>query len=489
MSAYSRRSFLKGSVIAAGVGLVQSLPTRAWARPIGANDAIRVAIIGLHNKGIPHLKQLLGEPDVRVTALCDLDPAMLARAKAVAAEKQVEPFTCTDARDVLNRSDVDAVVIATGNHWHALLTVWACQAGKDVYVEKPMSHTIWEGRKMIEAAARYDRMVQVGMQYSSDLGLQAAGEYVRSGQLGKIKHLRAVFYSKRDGIGRRMPWYPADVDYNLFCGPAAMAPLERDQLHYDWHWSWATGNGELGNNGVHLMGAALRLLGLTSTPRRVMSVGGRFGYDDVGETPNTLLTVYDYPDTPIIYEQRNLAAKPGVNYADQHHGLRAGIVATCEGGVVAGLVGATAFDHHGKVIQKFPGDGGSTHMRNFLESVRSRRAGDLKASVEFGHVAAAVCHQGNISYRIGQTIAPGDAAESLAAIPAAQEIFSELQTHLGVHQIDLEQHRLTKGQWIEIEPDGEGIARVETGDEQALEKARFLLRETQRFPFVIPEEV
>ena len=128
-------------------------------------------------------------------------------------------------------------------------------------------------------------------------------------------------------------------------------------------------------------------------------------------------------------------------------------------------------------------------MRNFLDSLRSRRAEDLKASVEFGHVAAAVCHQGNISYRIGQTIAPEAAAESLAAVPAAQEIFRELQTHLGVHQIDLEQHRLTKGQWLEIEPDGEGIARIETGDERALEKARFLLRETQRPPFVIPEQV
>jgi hypothetical protein len=237
------------------------------------------------------------------------------------------------------------------------------------------------------------------------------------------------------------------------------------------------------------MGAALRLLGLTTAPRRVMSVGGRFGYDDVGETPNTMLTVYDYADTPIIYEQRNLAAKPGVTYADQHHGLRAGIVATCEGGVVAGLVGATAYDRDGKVIQKFPGDGGSTHMRNFLESLRTRRAEDLKASVEFGHVAAAVCHLGNISYRIGETSAPGDAAKSLTAVPAAQEIFSELQTHLGVHQIDLGQHRLTKGQWLDIEPSGEGIARVEKGDERALGKARFLLRETQRPPFVVPEQV
>ncbi|MEO7600532.1 MAG: Gfo/Idh/MocA family oxidoreductase [Opitutus sp.] len=489
MTAYSRRSFLKGSAIAASAGLVHSFPSSVWARPTGANDAVRVAIIGLHNKGIPHLKQLLEETDVRITALCDLDPAMLARARAVATEKQVEPFTCTDPRDVLNRADVDAVVVATGNHWHALLTVWACQAGKDVYVEKPMSHTVWEGRKMIESAARYGRIVQAGMQYSSDSGLIAAGEYVRSGQLGKIKHVRAVFYSKRDGIGKRFPWYPKDVDYNLFCGPAAMAPLERDQLHYDWHWSWATGNGELGNNGVHLLGVAFRMLGYTSIAPRVLSVGGRFGYDDVGETPNTMLTVYDYPDTPIIYEQRNLPAKPGVNYSDQCHGLRAGIVATCEGGVVAGLVGASAVDQDGKLIQKFPGDGGATHMRNFLDSVKSRRAQDLKASVEFGHVVAAACHHGNISYRIGQRAPQTDIRKSLASNPAAEQIFGELQTHLGVHQIDLDRHQLTLGQSLECDATGEAITQVSSGDARSLEQARYLLHESQRPPFVIPDQV
>jgi hypothetical protein len=489
MTAYSRRNFLKGSVIAAGAGLTGAFQPSAWANPVGANQAVRVAIIGLHNKGIPHLKQLLDEPNVRVTALCDLDSAMLERAKALASEKKVEPFTCTDARDVLNRSDVDVVVIATGNHWHALLTVWACQAGKDVYVEKPMSHDVWEGRKMIEAAVRYSRVVQTGMQYGSDPGLIAAGEYLRSGQLGKIKHLRAVFYSKRAGIGRKFPWYPRDVDYNLFCGPTAMAPLERDQLHYDWHWSWATGNGELGNNGVHLMGVALRWLGLNTVAPRILSVGGRFGYNDVGETPNTMLTVYDYPDTPIIYEQRNLAAKPGVEYADQNHGLRAGIVATCEGGVLAGLVGASAFDPDGKLIQKFPGDGGASHMRNFLEAVRTRRTNELKASVEFGHVAAAACHYGNISYRIGQANTVTEVDKSLAPVPAAQPIFAELQTHLGVHQIDLAQHPLTLGSWVECDASGDGIARVGSSDDRALEKARYLLHETQRPPFVIPDQV
>ena len=489
MTAYSRRTFLKGSVVAAGAGLLPRSQRSVWAAPAGANDAVRVAIIGLHNKGIPHLKQLLDEPGVRVTALCDLDATMLARAKTIATEKKVEPFTCSDARDVLNRADVDVVVIATGNHWHALLAVWACQAGKDVYVEKPMTHTVWEGRKMIEAATRYDRIVQAGMQYSSELGLIAAGEYLRSGQLGKIKHVRAVFYSKRDGIGKRFPWYPKDVDYNLFCGPAEMAPLRRDQLHYDWHWSWATGNGELGNNGVHLIGAAMRLLGKTSLPPRISSVGGRFGYDDVGETPNTMLTVYDYPDTPIIYEQRNLAAKPGVNYSDQCQGLRAGLVATCEGGVVAGLVGASAFDHDGKLIQKFPGDGGATHMRNFLDAVRSRRAAELKASVEFGHLAAAACHHGNISYRIGELSSAAEAARSLASVPAAEQIFGELQTHLGVHQIDLDRHRLTLGQSVTCDATGEVIEHVSSGDTRSLDQARYLLRESQRPPFVIPDQV
>jgi hypothetical protein len=481
-----RRRFLKSSAVAAGAALFARVPSSARANPVGANDAVRLAIIGLGRKGIPHLKQLLEVRDVRIAALCDVDPHGTEMAKA----KGVQPFTSTDAREVLARRDVDAVLVVTGNHWHALLTVWACQAGKDVYVEKPMSHTIWEGRKMVEAAARYNRIVQVGMQYSSETGLREAREYLRSGKLGRIQHIRTIYYGKRDSIGRREPWYPQNVNYDLFCGPAPMVPLERNQLHYDWHWMWDTGNGDLGNNGVHLLGVALQMTARTGLPRRILSLGGRFVIDDVAETPNTMMTVYDYPDFPIIYEQRGLPAKPGVSYMDQSQGMRGvGVIVKCEGGHVAGLTGATAYDNDGKVIEKFTGDGGAGHMRNFLEAVKSRRSRDLAAPAEFGHLVAAVCHHGNISYRLGAPAKRSRVERAFAGNASAQGIFAELEQHLGVHGIDLERQTLTLGQWVQSEHANDSIVAVESGREEDLARARFLLRETQRPPYVIPDQV
>ena len=481
MQNLSRRRFLKTSLIAAGAGLASTRWTSAWAQPVGANDAVRIAIIGLSTKGTAHIKQLLETPGVRIAAVCDLDSQMIARATELLAARQVTAFTTTDARAVLDRADIDVVVIATSNHWHALLTVWACQAGKDVYVEKPMSRTVWEGRQMIEAAARHRRIVQVGMQYHSETGLAAAQRYLATGKLGRIRHVRAVVYAKRDSIGRRAPWYPENLDYDRFCGPTPVVPLERTNLHYDWHWMWATGNGDLGNNGVHVLGAALRFAGHTTLAPRIVSLGGRYAIDDVAETPNTMLTLYDYPEIPVLYEQRGLTAKPGVTYMDQCQGQRLGIIVTCEGGSVAGLTGAVAFDNDGKVLEKFPGDGGATHMRNFLDAVRSRRDADLAAPATLGHLAAATCHYGNISYRVGVP-ASGAAAESaLGSFAVARGVLQELNQHVGLHGVDLARTPFTVGTSIHPDETGDGIARVgATGD---LTTARYLLRETQRPPY------
>ncbi|MEQ2006135.1 MAG: Gfo/Idh/MocA family oxidoreductase, partial [Limisphaerales bacterium] len=181
--------------------------------------------------GRGHLKRLSARKDVRVVALCELDPSAIARAVKEAGANCVAPFTCTDAREIMARADVDVVVIATGNHWHALHAVWGCQAGKDVYVEKPMTHTVWEGRKLIEAAEKYGRIVQVGTQYRSETGLAAGIDYVRSSALGRLKHVHALCFTTRKSSVRRAPWYPDFLDYNLFCGPTPMIPLEREELH------------------------------------------------------------------------------------------------------------------------------------------------------------------------------------------------------------------------------------------------------------------
>ena len=487
----SRRTFLHRSTIAAGVTLAAASGLRpsTFANPTGANGDIRLGLIGLNGKGSSHLKNLLKMSGVRVAALCDVDPRVLERVAATIPETQLAPFKTTNARELIARPDIDAVMIVTSNHWHALLTVWACQAGKDVYVEKPMSRTVWEGRKMIEAAAKYNRIVQVGTHYRSETGLAEAIRFLHEGQLGKIRHVRAVYYGRRESIGHKQPWYPDWLDYDVFCGPTPVRPLERTKLHYDWHWNWATGNGEIGNNGVHILDVAARIGRHTTPPRRVMSLGGRYVVEDSAETPNTQLAVYDYPEIPLFFENRALPAKPGVTFMDQHGGLRVGVVAQCEGGSLSGLMGATAYDPSGKVIRKFPGDGGGGHVRNFFDAVRSRRSQDLAAPVEAGHLSAALCHYGNISYRVGDAAPSSRIGDALGAIPVAGEIHRELEQHLGVHQVDLAKHPFRLGPWLQLDAVGDSIVGVSSKNEYALERARFLLREVQRPPYVIPEQV
>jgi predicted dehydrogenase len=489
MKTLTRRSFLKTAAVAGAGAAASAVPTSTRAAPVGANGAIRIAIIGLGTKGRAHLKQLAGREDTRVVALCDVDEAVMARAVKEAETSLAAPFTCTDARQIMARQDVDVIVIASGNHWHALQAVWGCQAGKDVYVEKPMTHTVWEGRQLIAAAAKYGRIVQAGTQYRSERGLAEGIEYVRSNALGRLTHVHAVYYGGRGAIKRREPWYPDFLDYNLFCGPTPMIPLEREKLHYDWHWSWATGNGELGNNGVHLLDVALRFIGADTAPRRILGLGGRFVHKDAADTPNTQIAVYDYPKVPVIYEGRALSAKPGMAMMDQVNGVRVGVVAHCEGGYVSGLAGCAAHDPSGKVIKKFAGDGGRGHMDNFLQAVRSRRAADLAAPATVGHVSAALCHYGNISLRVGEATEPAAIARELESIPAAAGMSRSMQEHLQVHGIDLAQQRLTLGPWLELDPAADAITQVSSRDDAALARARYLLHEAQRPPFVIPEKV
>jgi predicted dehydrogenase len=487
----TRRTFLRHSGLVAGTTLAAAhgLRPSALANPVGANGDVRLGVIGLNGKGAAHLKNLVKMPGVRVAGLCDVDPRVLARVAATIPTTQLAPFKTTDARELISRSDIDAVMIVTSNHWHALLTVWACQAGKDVYVEKPMSHTVWEGRKMVEAAAKYDRIVQVGTHYRSEAGLAEGIRFLHEGQLGKIKHVRAIIYGRRESIGRKQPWYPDWLDYDRFCGPTPMQPLERSNLHYDWHWNWSTGNGEIGNNGVHVLDIAARIGRHTSPPRRIMSLGGRYVVEDAAETPNTHLAVYDYADVPLFFENRSLPAKPGVTFMDQQGGIRSGVVAQCEGGYLSWLVGATAYDPSGKVIKKFVGDGGSGHVPNFFAAVRSRRKADLAAPVEAGHLSAALCHYGNISYRVGDAAPASRIAEALGALPAAGEIHRELQQHLQAHEVDLKKQPFRLGPWLELDAIGDSITAVASQNEAALDRARFLLREVQRPPYVIPEQV
>ncbi|MBI5692480.1 MAG: Gfo/Idh/MocA family oxidoreductase [Verrucomicrobia bacterium] len=479
----TRRSFLRTTSAAATLAF-PSVRRSLAAAAGSANEAVRLAVIGLGGKGKSHVKQVLGLPEARLTALCDVDPERLSAQVAVAREAGLQPFTATDPRRILERPDVDAVIIATPNHWHALLTIWACRAGKDVYVEKPISHQMWEGAQMVAITRQTGRIVQSGTQYRSDEGIRAAAAWIKEGHIGKPKFAHVAWYEYRPGIGRAAPHRPTTLDYDLYCGPAAAEPLTRPKLHYDWHWVWSTGDGDLGNSGVHPIDACRMMAGLTDLPRRALCLGGRFGVDDAGETPNTQLTLLDYPGLPMLVENRNLPAKAGQKAMDQFRGIREGFALDCEGGSFVGLKGGGwIYDRDGKRLKQFPGEGGSRHMLNFLRAVRSRRAEDLNAPVLQGHYSAVLCHIGNLSWRLGRPESAAACRDAVRNHPGAAAALEQFERHLVANDLESAKARFVLGPWLELDPSGETIRAVSGADASTLARARALARGSHRAPY------
>jgi len=478
MKSMSRRSFAK-RCLAWGLGAT----LMPYARVRGANDDIRVAVVGFRSQGSNHIKWFSKIPGVRVVAICDADQAFIDREVQGFKQRNERVDTYTDVRKLLEDKDIDAVITATPNHWHALVTVWACQAGKDVYVEKPVSHTVWEGRKMVEAARKYGRMVQAGTQNRSDAGLKAVGEYIRAGHLGKVLRARCYYYGRRDSIGKvngPQP-IPETVNYDLWTGPAPMAPLMRKKLHYDWHWQWPYGNGDLGNNGIHYIDICRWILGYTGLPKRVMSFGGKFLWDDDRQTPNAQVAYLDYPEAPIIFEMRNLSHAPGDTAMDlSYRRQRTPIVIECEHGYYAG---GWAFDYQDKRIRQFELSGGAGHHANFIKAMRSRKRSDLHADILDGHISTTLCHLGNISYRMGQGAEGDDIAQAVRSDRALQDMFGRFQDHLLLNRVDVKQTPRMLGPWLSL--DGQQERFVGEFSTQA----NAYLRRSYRAPFEVPEQV
>ncbi|MHC4517364.1 MAG: Gfo/Idh/MocA family protein [Planctomycetota bacterium] len=472
----TRRSLLKGT-LAAGASL--AVP---FSRARGANDDIRVAVVGIRSQGSNHIKWFSKIPGVRVVAICDADRAFLDREATEFKDRNETVDTYVDYRKLLEDRSIDAVITATPNHWHALVTVWACQAGKDVYVEKPISHNIWEGRQMVKAARKYNRIVQSGTQRRSDTGLQEAIEYINQGNLGKVTLVRGIIYVRRDSIGKvdsPQP-VPETVDYNLWTGPAPMQPLKRKNLHYDWHWVWPTGNGDFGNNGIHFIDVCRWVVGKSELAPRVVSLGGRFGYLDDGETPNTQIVFYDYRPAPIIFELRGLPRTKGDSAMDDYLGTRAGTVVHCEGGY---FVGGWAYDNNGKRVKQFQRTGGSGHHANFIKAVRSRKVSDLHADVLEGHLSSGLCHMGGISHRLGTQAKRENILERFGDSRGMTETFERMQEHLLVNGVDLQRTPRILGPWLTMDP------RTERFVGEFADDANRLVRGDYRQPFVVPEEV
>jgi len=485
MKQINRRTFLRSSALAVG-GVAWS--ARSWSQVAGANNTIRVAVVGFKGRGQDHLKGIEGlrtsGENVKVVGLCDVDSAVLESGKKTYLDKKENVQTYVDIRKMLENKDIDAVTIATPNHWHALGAIWAIQAGKDVYVEKPVSHNVWEGRKIVEAARKYNRMVQTGTQARSSRAIKQAVKYVQDGNLGKLLVARGLCYKPRPSIGMApgdQP-IPSTVDYDLWCGPARVSELTRKKLHYDWHWVWNTGNGDLGNQGIHQMDIARWFLGVDELSPRILSVGGRLGYYDDGETPNTMITYHDYARAPLIFEVRGLPTGKGAKDMDKYKGGSVATIIECEGGYV--FVGsdynkASIHDKDGTKIKEFTGS--DNHYENFFNAVRSRKKEDLNADILEGHLSSALCHTGNISYRVGKNSREKEILEAMKADKDFIPTYERMKEHLETNEVDLARTPLTLGANLKMDPKTEKFH----GNPQANK----LLTRDYRKPFVVPEKV
>lgn len=501
----SRRAFLKTSLAASAA---ISLPARVRAQAPGANGDIRVAVIGLNSRGQDHLANYRKIAGVRIVALCDADRTVLEKNRAKLAGDGIQTSICEDIRKLLESKEVDAVSIATPNHWHSLAGIWACQAGKDVYVEKPVSHSVWEGRQLVKAAAAHQRIVQMGIQSRSGAGLAAALEWLKGKPLGKLKYARGLCYKRRPSLGTvnaETPWNPS-IDRELWHGPAELLPIRRANLHYDWHWVWNTGNGDLGNQGVHQMDIARRFLGQAALSPAVWAVGGRVGYKDDGETPNSLIVLHDYQPAPLIFEVRGLPEKSDSREMDKYRGASVGVIVQYENGHILcpDYNNAAAFDDKGQLLRKFgtfnlPKDtvqsasfeagptGGpanpmrENHYANFIAAVRSRKAADLNGPIVEGHISSALCHTANISYRLGKKAAPGVIRERLQASADALDSWNRLADHLAANRVDPERDQLALGEFLKFDPQAEQFPENK--------EANAMLKRSGRAPFTIPESV
>jgi predicted dehydrogenase len=427
----ARRSFLK-------TGAAVLATAASASRVLGANDRIRIAVVGLRGRGWDHVKGYKPIPGVEVAYFCDVDESVLSKRCADAeAMGMAKPQTYTDFRKLIADKNVDAVSIATPNHWHSLMGIWAAQAGKDIYCEKPCSHNWWEGRQLVRAVDKYKVICEHGSQCRSSAAIKEAMEQMNSGLLGNVYFARGLCYKWRDTIGRASPEaVPAGVDYDLWTGPAPKKQFTKNRFHYNWHWIWDTGNGDLGNQGIHELDLARWGLGV-ELPTKVTAIGGHFMFDDDQETPNTITAIYEFrtPDgkTKMMnFEVRgwitNHEAEIGTPQFDGGDVPAAGITPSAKqkslgpvsgkpatiGNLYYGSKGYLAISNYG-AYKSFlgpdaePGPGKQVpvkneHFVNFIECMRSRKAEDLHAPIREGYLSSTLIHLANASYRLGRTI-------------------------------------------------------------------------------------
>ena len=465
----SRRDFVERALAATAVALAGA-PSRA-AEPAPPTprsaDKVRVAVIGVNGQGGMHLGEWLANPDVEVVAISDCDPAAYQKHGKRFEKLRRAPEYVQDFRTLLERKDIDAVSIATPNHWHALMAIWAMQAGKDVYVEKPCSHNVAEGRAITTWARTLGRMCQMGVQSRSMTGTREMLEFVHSGTLGPVKAAHAICFRPRESIGlvdTPAP-LPPGLDFDLWAGPAPAVVPVRKKLHYDWHWNHVTGNGDLGNQNPHELDKCRWALGKQELPKRVVSLGGRLGYLDNGDVANSQVTIFQWDDAILVSDVRGLPIKTpvtlGLKTANPLEKATAVIYGT-EGFVVCpNYTSAVAFDYDGHELGKWSGGSDDQHYANFVAAVKSRRHQDLHLDIEDGHLSSALAHLGNVSWALGQPV-PLEARPTLAADdPRVKASLDTFQGYLKDNAVDVSKTRLMLGRELAIDPTTEKSSDAE----------------------------
>jgi predicted dehydrogenase len=408
----TRRSFAGASALSGITFLAQ--PQRVF----GANDRVRVAICGIHGRGMDHVKAYSKISNVEIAAVCDIDENVAAE-RIAAIEKMgiARPKTYVDIRKLLEDKSIDAISIATPNHWHALMAIWGCQAGKDVYVEKPCSHNLWEGRQLVKAAARYKRMVQHGTQIRSNTAIREGLGKVHDGYLGEVYMARGICFKRRNTIGRAdQEQVPKGVHYDLWTGPAPLRPFTKNRFHYNWHWNYTYGNGDMGNQGVHQLDMARWALQM-KFPNKVSAIGGHFMFDDDQNTPNDLVCGFEF-DPPggkrrmISFEVRHWHTCPEAGIGTPEVSGKdsnpiGNIFFGSKGYMSTGDEGANTYKiwmgHNQPEPAVHAGDQ-VKHFQNFIDCVVSRKKENLHAPIEEGHISCGLMHLANASYRLGRTI-------------------------------------------------------------------------------------
>jgi predicted dehydrogenase len=470
-------------MVAAGIGAGFAIGgTKSSGRIIGANDTIRIGVAGLHGRGGAHVAAYTKMEGVEITYLIDPDSTTYAKhQKTIAKTGSSAPRTVKDIRRALDDRNLDAISVATPNHWHSLITIWSCQADKDVYVEKPCSHNVHEGRIAVAAARKYDRIVQHGTQSRSSESWARTAEIVKSGRYGKLLVSRGLCYKPRGSIGvEPNSEAPDTLDYNLWLGPAPEHPFNANYVHYNWHWFWDFGNGDIGNQGVHQMDIARWMIPGATLPKSVIALGGRFGYKDQGETPNSQIALMDFGTAQLIFEVRGLKT-------DGYYGEKIGNIVHLEEGTIAG----NKFYPKGKEkgageplpkVEAGRGPGDDGHFGNFIAAVRSRKVSDLNADILEGHYSAALCHLANISYRVGEDVPFNTQTKAFGDCKEAYETLERMEEYLTRNnglKLDGQEYRLGR----KLTVDAESESFVDAPD------ANKLLTRRYRRGFVVPESL